>query len=90
MMQKMVSLPSEQPEGSLVLAPALPSLCIRKEHRQKSIATSTWLSTERASCLFADVWVSHPWLKAAPCPFVAEGQVTVQFRAEMLLSKVKL
>lgn len=35
MMQKMVSLSSEQPEGSLFLAPALPSLCIRKEHMQK-------------------------------------------------------
>lgn len=40
MMQKMVSLLSEQPEGSLFLAAALPSLCIRKKSRGKSTATS--------------------------------------------------
>lgn len=79
MMQKMVSLPSGQPEGGLFLAAALPSLCIRKRHMENLVLLLTGFlqSDYTQCCFFADVTVSHPWLKAVPCPFVAEGRVTV-------------
>lgn len=48
MMQKMVSLPSEEPEGILFLAAALPSLCVREEHTEKSSAASNRLFTQRS------------------------------------------
>lgn len=48
MMQKMVSLPSEEPQGVLFLAAALPSLCIREGHAKTSSAAPNRLFTQRS------------------------------------------
>jgi len=70
MNQKMVSLPSEQAEGSLLAAAALPSLCIRNERvENRALLLPGALQTAGTPCCrSADVLGSCPGLKALPRP----------------------